>query len=516
MVTLALSLPAVSGCAIGPDTGPAVVRGGGGNATPASSSAEVPAPPVIAAPRNELAWTECGRDTASRVGEAPPAGITLDCAQLVVPVNPDRPTDDTLTVNLTRARTPATPTDAAPLVLTSGTDLSSTRTLLVLAEGPGRGLLDKHPVVAVDRRGTPTSSPLDCMTRVERTAMLTNGLSGRVSASQADRIAVLSRNASSASDGCTETLSPHQLDFATSFAAADLEALRVRWGVDHLALLGVGEGSDVVLTYAADYAGRAGRIILDTPTAFGASSKDRAAARATGVQAALATFVQRCTSAGSCPLGSDGLTTIGSVLAKGRTGQLDGLSDTQALSAITTALAVSQTGPNDVRAIAAAISAADTGDTRALRALADRAADLRTTDGQLVARCNDINGQVGQNEIPGLIDAWTKQNPLTGADSALQLLRCSAWASVTAPNPPNAFSVAPLVFAGANDPVNGGGGADALAPMFIKAGTQPTSVTWDGVGYSVAAHSGCAADIIVDYLGTEPLGEPSNRGCPTT
>ncbi|MFW0797402.1 alpha/beta hydrolase [Gordonia sp. CPCC 205515] len=512
----AAAIVGLAGCAVGPDVGPAVVTGGGGVATPASSSAEVPPLPAIAAPRNELGWTECARLAAGRYGATAPNGVTLDCAQTVVPTNPDQPTGDTLTLNITRARTAATPPDAAPIVLTSGTDMSSGRALLLFADSPGRALLDKHPVVAVDRRGTTASSPIDCMTRAERTAMVTNGLAGRAAATQSDRIALLARSASSAADGCTETLSPHQLDYAASFAAADLEALRSKWGVDRLALLGVGEGSDVVLTYAANYAGRAGRIILDTPTPFGANSKDRAGTQATGVQAALRTFVQRCSATGSCALGADGTATIGSVLTKGRTGQLDGLSDTQALSAITTALAVAPAGPQGLTAVAAAVAAADRGDTGALRALSDRATDLRTTDGQVVGRCNDVNGPVGQNEIPGLIDAWTKQNPLTGTNAALSLMRCSSWSSSTPTKAPNAFAVAPLVLDGANDPINGGGGADALQPMFIKAGTQPTVVSWDGIGYSVAARSACAADIIVDYLGDAPLGEPRNRGCPTT
>lgn len=507
----------LAGCAVGPDVGPSVVTGGGGATTPASSSAQAPALPALAAPRNELGWTECARLAAGRAGTTTPGGgVTVDCAQIVVPTDPDHPTDDTLTLDVTRARTSATPRDAAPVVLTSGTDLSSTRTLLLLAENPGRTLLDKHPVVAVDRRGTPTSSPIDCMTRAERTAMVTDGLIGRAGATQSDRIATLAKSASSAADGCTETLSPHQLDYATRFAAADIEALRTKWGVDRLALMGVGEGSDVALTYAANYAGRAGRIILDTPTPFGATSKDRAAAAATGVQAALRTFVQRCGTTGSCALGADGTATIGTVLAKGRTGRLGGLSDTQALSAITTALAVAPAGGRGLTDVAAAIAAADRGDTGALRALADRAADLRTTDGQLVGRCNDVNGPVGQNEVPGLIDAWTKQNPLTGSDAALSLMRCSSWASSAPSNPPSAYAVTPLVLDGANDPINGGGGADALQPIFIKAGTEPTVVSWDGIGYSVAARSACAADIIVDYLGEVPLGEPRNRGCPTT
>ncbi|MDY6809425.1 MAG: alpha/beta fold hydrolase [Actinomycetota bacterium] len=505
----------VSSCAVGPDTGPEVVHGGGGGAQAPSSSEAPTGLPPIEAPRNQLDWGDCGPQTANRWDVDRPDGVSVQCADLTVPVNPYRPTGDTLTVALTRAAVADTPTDAVPVVLTSGSDLPSSRTLMMLAAGPGRALLAEHPVVAIDRRGAPTSGELDCMTREERAAMRSNGLAGDAAVSQQQRIDRLAGSASSAAGGCTETLEPHQLDFGEAFAAADIEALRIRWGVDQLALVGVGEGSDVVLAYAGNFSGRAGRIVLDTPTPFGANARDRAAARATGVQAALRTFTQRCNANGSCPLGADGTATIADVLAKGRAGNLGGLSDTAALSAITTAVALAPDRPAATTETAAAIAAANRGDTRALQTLADRAATLRLADGQLVARCNDVSGPVGQNEIPGLIDAWTKQNPLTGSDSALSLMRCNGWASSTPVNPPSALPVDPLLLDGANDPINGGQGAEALGGLFITAGTTPTTVSWDGLGYSVLARSACAADIVATYLGDEPLGPPTDRGCPS-
>ncbi|WP_197718320.1 alpha/beta hydrolase [Gordonia insulae] len=512
VITVAVGL---SGCTVGPDPGPDVVTGGGGGDDAATSSSAPPALPSVDVPKRDLDWTPCARQTAGRFGIPAPGGVTLECAKLDVPVNPDRPTGDTLTVSMTRARVAATPGDAAPLVLTSGSDLPSSRTLMLLSSGPGRTLLDKHPVVAIDRRGGAESTELDCMTRQERSALSSNGLAGAAGSTQDERINRLARAASSAADGCTETLTPYQLDFGAGFAAADIEALRIRWGVEHLALVGIGEGSDIVLSYASDYSGRAGRIILDTPTPFGANARDRAATQATGVQAALREFVQQCTSAGSCPLGANGNAMIADVLARGRTGDLGGISDTQALAAITTSLALAPDRPEAVTELASAIAAAARGDTGALGAQAERADALRTTDGQLVGRCNDVSGPVGQNEIPGLIDSWTKQNPLTGANSALSLLRCNGWASATPTNPPNALPVDPLVLNGANDPINGNGGLDALGGLFIKAGTTPTTVSWDGMGYSVLSRSACAADLVGQYLGDRPLGEPTERGCPT-
>ncbi|GAA1480611.1 alpha/beta hydrolase [Gordonia sinesedis] len=505
----------LAGCAIGPTTGPGLVPAGeGGGPAPASSSAPRQAP-ALQAPKNDLTWSDCGTRIASEYRTTAPRGITVECAELSAPVNPDRPQGGDLTVSLTRARAANTPGDAAPLVLTSGSDLPSSRTLMLFASGEGRGLLDSNPIVAVDRRGIPQSSPLDCLTRTERSVLADNGLAGNGSGGTADRrIDRLATSASSAADGCTETLSPNQLAFGIRDAAADIEALRIRWGVPHLGLIGVGEGSDVVLAYTSLYGGRAGRIVLDTPTPFGANARDTASGAATGVQAALRTFAQRCGSQPNCALGSNGTQTIADVLDKGRSGGLDGLSDTQVLAAITTGLAVGPTGADGIGDVATAIAAANRGDTRALAALAATASALRLTDGQLVARCNNVTGPVGQNEVAPLIDAWSKQNPLTGADAALSLMRCNGWAASPAVAPPNSFPVAPLVLNGSGDPINGGTGAAALNPMFAKASTRPVTVSWDGLGYSVLARSACAADVVGQYVERSPIEGPSERGCP--
>ena len=501
----------VSACAVGPDPGPDLVSGDHGE-NPATSSSATPPPPALTAPRQDLAWRECGSATAARFGVTAPPGAIVECAEFDSPVDPAQPDVETLTVAATRVRTSATPADAAPLALTTGSDMPSSRALLLLASDQGRELLRSHPIVAVDRRGLPQSNPLDCMTRAERAAMADNGLSaGR---SPAARIAELATNASSASDGCTETLTPYQLDFSIAFAASDLETLRNRWGVDRLGLIGIGEGADVVLAYSSLHAAHVGRVVLDTPTPFGANARDRGLARSTGVQAGLQTFAQRCANLPGCTFGTDGVATMTRLMDKAAQGRLANLSDTRVLAAITTAVALAPNRPDALTSIASAITAADRGDVRALSALADDADALRLSDGALVSRCNDVYGPVGQNEIPTLIDTWSRQSPLTGTDSALSLMRCNGWAAGNPTAAPGSLPTPPLVLNGTNDTINGGNGANALRATFLNAGIAPVTVGWEGIGYSVLARSSCAAQTVAEYLGPTPLAGPTDRGCP--
>ncbi|GAB07748.1 pimeloyl-ACP methyl ester carboxylesterase [Gordonia amarae] len=502
----------LAGCATGPDPGPDLVTGDDGSGAPTTSESATPAVPAVTAPTEDLAWSDCAKTTTDTFGLRPAAGTRIECATLDSPVDPDRQDGDSLTVSLTRVRNARTPAGAVPVVLTTGSDFPSTLGALLIATGPGKSLLDTNPVVAINRRGLPGSGDVDCLTRTERDTLAANG---QVDTARdiAARIETLTAAASSGSDGCTEALDPTQLNFSIGEAASDIETLRRAWKVDRLALLGIGEGSDVVLAYSSRYGGRAGRIILDTPTAFGKPAKDRAQLTAGGVQTALQAFAQRCTAAGTCPLGDDPLATLTRVLADARAGRLGSLSDAQVLSAITTSLATAPSSAATIRQTATMVAAAADGNLRPMTAAAEHAADLRTSDGQLLSRCNDVTGTVGQNEIPALVTRWSKQYPLTGTDAAMTLLRCSGWGSAPPTKAPSDLPVAPVVLNTTDDPVNGGQGAKELNATLLRAGVTPISVTLEGLGYSTLANSNCAALFLKDYLGPRPVSGPTERSC---
>lgn len=500
----------VTGCTVGPETGPAAVRGDGG-AGPAEPGSEQSAP-TLSVPQNDLAWTDCRDELLETYPTRVPDGVDLQCGVYESQIDPQLSGTSSLRVSAVRATTGDTPADAAPLVLTSGSDLPSSQALLLLARGAGRSLLDRHPVVAVDRRGIGESSPLDCMTRDERVDYLRNGLPLRGDVGQPERINRLAQNARSASDGCSEIISPYQLSYGNTGAAADLERLREIWQVDHLGLIGLGQGAEVAIAYTGLFPDRLGRLILDTPTPYGVPARDTVELRATGVQEALDAFTTAC-AAGECPLGGDPRARLRSMMNRAAAGDLGELSDAQLLSAITTSLALDAAPPARAR-LAEALAAADRGDDEALTELAERAATLRTSDGALVARCNDVIAPIGLNEIPGLIAAWSNPNPLTGTTAALDLVRCTGWATVPPPPAPEDFAVDVLVVNGSHDPINGGNGAARLSPVFIGGDTDSTTVTWQGQGYSVLAHSGCAVDITTGYIAESPLTGPTDRTCP--
>lgn len=495
-----------TGCTAGPVAGPSVVHGNGGDGDSSSETTM----PVLSVPKTDLNYSECGEKLAAAYRVAAPKDLKLECAAFDSPINPADPDSDPVSIEVVRARTSATPADAAPIVVTTGTDLPSSRLALTLGDG-ARALVDKNPVVLVDRRGIGRSSRIDCLSTQQR-ATIANDAAGDSRDADA-RATELSASTRVGADMCNDALSPNQLQYANADAAADLERLRTQWQVDRLALVGIGSGSTVALAYAGAHPGNVGRLIFDSPVGLNVAAPAAASARAAGVQNSLAVFARRCSDVG-CALGPDALGTISRVVAAGASGSLPGLSDAAVLSAITTAIALGDTEPDGLKRLGEAIADADKGNTDALKALVAVAQPLRNSDGQILSRCNDLAGRPGIGEIGDLAKKWSADAPITATTEALGLARCDGWGVADPAAAPNQFTISPLILLGQNDPINGLKSAEQLAPMMVTAGADATMVSWDGLGYSVVAHSDCAALLVAEYLGKDRLTGPRERACP--
>jgi pimeloyl-ACP methyl ester carboxylesterase len=506
---LPLATLLVAGCAVGPNTGPAVVREGGSPGIP-TTSAKKAGFPLLPGVRADLPWQACPPTMVAQYGVRPGAQVRVECATMVNRADPNVVGGEAVTVPLVRVRLATTPTDAVPVVAVTGTDLPAGQLAVALADGPGgQVLLAKHPVVAVEQRGV---VDIDCMTRADRTTIADNGMSGPGTSARA-RVNRLAAAARSASDSCTDTLDENVLAFTYALAATDVEALRRKWDVDRIALLGIGTGAQVALSYAAQYSDRVGRLMLDTPTPFTGSAKDRATIRVRGVEDALGVFTRRCATNPACrgPVDDPGY-VLRSVLGKARSGALAGLSDAGVVDAVTTTVGLA-TSPAELAALVTALAAADRGNTDDLASIVRRTAQLQTPDGILVSRCNNVTGTVGLNEIETLTGDWTKQYPMVGQTMAIGLARCTGWGTASPAAAPAGFIVPPLVFGASADPINGSD-PTVLNRLFTDARTQPATVTWDGVGYSVVAHSDCAAGIVADFIAARAAGTTRTHACP--
>ncbi len=249
-------------CGAGPSVRPdvAVVQEADGRATP---TGEDPAlAPELPVPARDLDWRDCTADTLAAQQLPPgPTGLVLECAQLPAAIDATGTVPGSFPLDVLRARLAQTPTDAAPLVMTTGADMPSSGALAALSTGSLAELVASRPIVAVDRRGLGASQPIECIFGADRRALADHGQFGRTGDGP-ERVAELGRQATIA---CTDYLQPQELLFDAAHAADDLEQLRTTWGVDRIGVLGIGNGATVALAYASKYPTTLGRLVLDSP-----------------------------------------------------------------------------------------------------------------------------------------------------------------------------------------------------------------------------------------------------------
>ncbi|MGH3596795.1 MAG: alpha/beta fold hydrolase, partial [Mycobacterium sp.] len=382
-------------------------------------------------------------------------GVKLDCASYDADLDPVNGAAGTLSIGVVRARSVQTPSDAGPLVFTTGSDLPSSLQLPVWLSRAGADVLRSHPIVAVDRRGMGASSPVDCLDQFDRQQMRDQA---QFEAGD-DPVANLADITQNATTNCTDTIAPGDSAYDNTHSATDIERLRSIWDVPALALVGIGNGAQVALTYAGSHPDKVARLILDSPIGLGVGAEAAAEQRVKGQQAALDAFAAQCVAV-NCPLGPDPKAAVDSLLADARAGHSPGgASVASVANAIATALGFPAgdrvTSTTD---LATALANARSGDTNLLTNLINRAETTRDTDGQFVNSCSDALNRPTPDRVRELVVAWGKLYPQFGTVGALNLVKCVAWPSVSPPQPPKVLKVNVLLLGVQNDPIVGSEG----------------------------------------------------------
>lgn len=386
-------------------------------------------PPPIAAPKNDLSWRDCTSKVNADAGVPAAPGVKLDCATFDADLDPVNGGSGSVSIGVVRARSPKTPKDAGPLVFTTGTDIASSTQLPVWLSRAGTDVLDAHPIVAIDRRGMGTSSPIDCRDRLDRDNMRDQAQFETGD----DPVANLSEISNTATTNCTDAIAPGDSAYDNAHAASDIERLRNLWDVPSVALVGVGNGAQLALTYAGSRPDKVARLILDSPVAIGASAEAAAEQQVKGQQAALDAFAAQCVAV-NCALGPDPKGAVSALLADARTSKGVRASVASIANAISTALGF-PTGDrvNTTVELANALAAARSGDENPLNNLVNRAESIRDSDGQFVNRCSDALNRPTPDRVRELVVAWGKLYPQFGAVAALNLVKCVHWPTGSTP-----------------------------------------------------------------------------------
>jgi pimeloyl-ACP methyl ester carboxylesterase len=503
-VAVALSVSMVlAGCVPGLAADPRFATNSGARPQGAATTKPPPiGPPPIAAPKNDLSWHDCTSKVFADAAVRPAPDVRLDCANYDADLDPVNGGSGTVSIGVVRARSNQTPKDAGPLVFTTGSDLPSSTQLPVWLTRAGSGVLQTRPVVAVDRRGIGMSSPIDCRDRTDRQIMRDQAQYQTGD----DPVANLSDVSNTATTNCTDAIAPGDSAYDNAHAASDIERLRSLWDVPAVALVGIGNGAQVALAYAASRPDKVARLILDSPIALGVNAEAAAEQQVKGQQAALDAFAGQCVAV-NCALGPDPKGAVSALLADARAGKgPGGASVAEVVSAITVALGFpSGDRVNSTTSLANALATARTGDVNQLRSLINRADSTQDTDGQFVNACSDAINRPTPDRVRELVVAWGKLYPQFGTVAALNLVKCVHWPTGSPPSPPKDLKIDVVLLGVQNDPIVGSEGVAATAATIINANAASKRVMWQGIGHGASIYSPCAVPPLIGYLNSGKL-----------
>jgi pimeloyl-ACP methyl ester carboxylesterase len=493
----------VAGCVPGLAADPRFATDSGARPQGAATTTPPPSgPPPIAAPKNDLSWHDCTSRVFADAAIPAAPGVQLDCANYDADLDSVNGGTGTVSIGVVRARSNQTPHDAGPLVLTTGSDLPSSTQLPVWLSRAGADVLQTHPIVAVDRRGMGMSSPIDCRDRLDRQVMrdqaqFQNG---------DDPVANLSDVANTATTNCTDAIAPGDAAYDNAHAASDIERLRNLWDVPTVALVGIGNGAQVALSYAASRPDKVARLILDSPVALGISAEAAAEQQVKGEQAALDAFAAQCVAV-NCALGPDPKGAVNSLLAGTRGGKgPGGASVAEVANAITVALGFPAGGRvASTTSLANALATARSGDTNQLNGLINHADATQDTDGQFVNACSDAVNRPTPDRVRELVVAWGKLYPQFGTVAALNLVKCLHWPTSQPAQPPKDLKVDVLLLGVQNDPIVGVDGVAQTAATVINANAASRRVMWQGIGHGASIYSACAVPPLIGYVNSGKL-----------
>nr|WP_254722267.1 alpha/beta fold hydrolase [Gilvimarinus xylanilyticus] len=437
----------------------------------------------------------CPRD----VGAPPPVVNGAECGELEVPLDPNHPDGETITLAI--KRWPAISAVAEP------------DPVFVIAGGPGQSAIEvsdrlgpsffnlrkKRDIVFVDQRGTGQSAPLNC--ELEQNLSLSQ-LSADTEAHTLKQL-----------KQCAETHKQRAPFVLTPYAIDDLESVRQALGYAHINLWGGSYGTRVALRYMARYPQALRSVVLDGLAPVSLSVPYRMGESA---NAALQTLADQCLADAKCGGRYGNIEAIAENLAQTLSRQPVELSiehpltgspqqvllDADKLAAIVRLALYDRLS---ARLIPYTLFAAGQGDYQPLASLVS----------QFLAPEHTMNIAMGMhlsilcNEDTGVRPLPERATFLTVDLAEVMLQACEFWPRAPLPADyyqPVASSVPALLLSGAADPVTPPKWGEQVAASL----TQATHLVAPGGHHGITTQS-CAAGVVTDFIRDLAVSDKSRQ-----
>ncbi len=199
----------------------------------------VPLTPALATDQpRELEYERCSIGDGNTL-------LPAQCFELQVPLDPDTPAGETLTLSIAKVPARTNRPQADPFTLIAGGPGQSATESFPSVAGAFRHILLERDIYLIDQRGTGQSHKLRCESDE------TNNFEF-----DAEKIAEHAQT-------CRDSLSHDTRYFTTSVAVKDLELVREALGVKQWNIYGVSYGTRVALHYLRRYPDKVRSLILD-------------------------------------------------------------------------------------------------------------------------------------------------------------------------------------------------------------------------------------------------------------
>lgn len=225
----------------------------------------------------------------------------FECTRIEVPLDYGHPRADRIQLNL--LKNPADePSQRVGALLVNpggpgapGTDMAG-KSAKNYFRAP---LRDSFDLIGFDPRGTGASTPVDCLTNRELDEFVAADPDPDTSAEVTEFVDWTERFGA----GCARLSGELAEHVSTYDAARDMDIIRAVLDEPKLNYFGFSYGTKLGSTYAAQFPGRVGRLVLDGAVDISLSFLDASRQQAAGFQTALNAYVDDCVDRGDCYLG---------------------------------------------------------------------------------------------------------------------------------------------------------------------------------------------------------------------
>jgi pimeloyl-ACP methyl ester carboxylesterase len=369
-------------------------------------------------------------------------------------------------------------------------------------------VLQRFQLVGFDPRGVGLSTPVECIPAAVKAEMFATEPRPSTAAEIDAAFALADRVAT----GCEDEYGDALRIFNTVDTARDMDRIREALGDEQLTYLGYSYGTTLGSTYAELFPDKVRAMVLDGAVDPDADPVAKAEGQAAGFEGAFDAFAAGCKAFRSgCPVGDDPRAFLGSLLdAAGarpiparEEGDERRATAGDVLTAVVSALYDEDSWPQ----LSQALAAAQKGDASGVFTLADgytqRMDDgtySNLFDANYAINCADtaVEEQVSEEEIRRLVAEWSREYPLFGAGSAVDLYDCNVWDAERTPLPERDAEGSPpiLVIGTEGDPATPVEGAVDMAAA-LDSGVL---ITWEGEGHTAYPKTRCVTDAVNAYL----------------